>query len=152
MSIPNTKNPCRLNLPHKENPLPITPPLLLPSTPTTTTTLPHRRRPNRTTLLLRLSIPKRVPKIPPFRLNRPSRSRRTTRRSRARVFNEAIETIRSAFGARLDGFGGLGCGKARGGCQICFCYLDIPHHQSNCSKLKACMSVSSEGGSVPSEQ
>lgn len=106
--------------------LPVTPPLLLPSTPTTTTTtFPHRRRPNRParTLLLRPRIPKRIPEIPPFGLNRPSRPSRTTRRTRACVLHEAIEAFRGAFGASLYGFGGLGSGEAGGGCEVCFCYL-----------------------------
>ena len=110
--------------PKSSRPLPITPSLILPSTPTTTT-FPHRRRPNRTArpLLLRPRIPKRIPEIPPFRLNRGPRPSRTTRPSTPRILHEVIEAVRGAFGTRLDGFSCLGGGEAGGGRKVCFCYL-----------------------------
>ena len=117
-SIPNTPRPPLKTPIVKNPPSPIPPPLLLPST------LPHRRRPNRPALLLRPRIPERIPEIPPLRLHRPPRPSRLTRRpSAARILHEAIEALRGAFGARLDGLGGLGGGEAGGGREVGFCYL-----------------------------
>ena len=133
MSIPNTgiplaiQPPLQKHYPTKVRYLPIAPSFIFPSTrtPTTTSTtaLLHRRRPNRPTLLLRPRIPKRIPEIPPFGLDRASRSSRTA--TGARILDEIVEAIRGASRACLYGFGGLGGGEAGGGCEVCFCYLDV---------------------------